>query len=104
MQPSVNQCADVVLGRHQPLEEQQLAETCDHHCQGLALLPTAFPTASPCTSPWPDLPFHVAVDQLQRPLLPFGTNLVALHHSFTTVCIMATGTCWPGREILDFMC
>ena len=104
MQCSVNQYADEVLGRHQPLEEQQLAETCDHHCQGLALLPTALPTASPCTSPWPDLPFHTGSDQLQHPLLPFGTNLSALHHSVVTVCTTATGTCWPGREILDFMC
>jgi len=104
MQPSVNQYADVVLGRHHPLEEQQLAETCDHHCQGPALLPTAFPTASPCSLLWRDLPFHAEADPLQHPLLPFGTNVGALHHSIAMVCTAATGTCWPGREFLDFMC
>ena len=101
---SVNQYADVVLGRHpQPHEEKQVAETYDH-CQGLALFPNSFPTASPCSSPRRDSPFYAAANQFPHTLPPFGTHVGTQHHSIATVCTTFTGTCWPGSDILDFMC
>jgi len=101
MQPSaLNQHADLVLGLHQqPLEGKQLAETCDP-CQGLALFPAAFPTATPCTSPWRDLPLYAAANQLPHTLPPFGTHVATQN----IAPVHTTVTCRPGREILDFMC
>ena len=101
IQPSaLNQHADVVLGLHQqPHEGKQLAETCDP-CPGLALFSAAFPTATPCTSPWRDLPLYATSNQLPHTLPPFGTH-VATHH---IAPLHTTVTCRLGFEILDFMC
>jgi len=99
MQPTRDQHANMVLGRHQHLlEEKQLVETHELF-QALAPFPAAFP---PCTSPWSDLPFYAAADQFSHTLPPFGThvgtrNIIGVYTTVTGQC------CRSGRDILDFM-